>query len=137
MYKKSTFILLLVVALVTACKDKKEEECVTPVIEQNIVGTWQVEMDLGPLGKEGWGMQTISPPYVQFDPRLNLTSGIFWIYGSACPVKEVHHAEKPNDSNGTLWWEVGNFSPHGDLYIGHDSPGTGFAITHSKWTVAA
>ena len=53
MYKKSTIILLLLVALVTACKDKKEEDCVAPAIEKNIVGTWKVEMDLGPLGKEG------------------------------------------------------------------------------------
>lgn len=53
MYKKSTFLLLLVAALLTACKDKKEEDCVAPAIGQNITGTWQVEMDLGPLGKDG------------------------------------------------------------------------------------
>ena len=41
MYKKSTIILLLVASIVTACKDKKEEVCVAPTIEKNLIGTWQ------------------------------------------------------------------------------------------------
>ena len=42
MYKKSTLILLFAVSLLTACKDKKEEACVAPAVEKNIVGAWQV-----------------------------------------------------------------------------------------------
>lgn len=53
MYRKTTILLLFLAALFTACKDKKDEDCVAPAIEQNIVGTWQVETDLGPLGKQG------------------------------------------------------------------------------------
>ena len=41
MHKKSTYILLLVAALLTACKDKKEEVCIAPTIEKNLIGTWQ------------------------------------------------------------------------------------------------
>lgn len=40
MYKRTT-LLLLIAALLTACKDKKEEDCVAPVIEKNLLGTWQ------------------------------------------------------------------------------------------------
>ena len=41
MYRKSTLVLLLAAAILTACKDKKEADCVAPTIEKNLVGTWQ------------------------------------------------------------------------------------------------
>lgn len=40
MYKRTT-LLLLIAALFTACQDKKEEICVAPIIEKNLLGTWQ------------------------------------------------------------------------------------------------
>lgn len=44
MYKKTTLLLLLVTALLTACQDKKEEDCVAPAIGQNIIATWQTPL---------------------------------------------------------------------------------------------
>lgn len=41
MYRKSTLVLLLAAAILTACKDKKEADCVAPTIEKNLLGTWQ------------------------------------------------------------------------------------------------
>lgn len=41
MHKKTTLLLLLLATLFTACKDKKEADCVAPIIEQNLLGTWQ------------------------------------------------------------------------------------------------
>ena len=53
MFKKSTLIVLFTASLFTACKDKKEEECVAPAVEKNIVGTWQAYLSV--LGDDAIG----------------------------------------------------------------------------------